>query len=444
MRRLVYACCVLFAPLLASAAPPGSSEAVPANVVPEKPPVPDLPPPEDGGPIRFAYSTDQAIAHFRQLVKETPENARAHRYLGEFLERKARETGDDSLFKPAEEHLRKALVVQPEYSQAKTSLASVLCCRHQFADALHLTEQVLKSHPQDVDVLSICGDALLELGRYSEAEAIFQRLLALAPIPEILARLANLAELKGELGNAEELMRRAATLAAETGEANADAWYRGRLGDLALEAGRLQDAEAIYRTVPAEVDAFHDATASLARIRVAQGKNDEAIGLYRRAIAIGPDASMLIGLGDLYVAIGKSELAEPLYALVVQSSKGVAERRRTLAMFYADHNRELATALELARLDYAERKDIYAADTLAWALYQNGKFTEAQKAIEEALRLGTKDAKLRFHAGMIQYRLANFERARGLLNEALGHPGFSIRDAKIARELVARLPLPAP
>ena len=440
MRCLVFACCVVCAPLFAADQPPVTSKAVPPSVVPEKPPVPDLPPPADGGPIRFAYSTEQAIAHFRELVTADPENARAHRYLGEFLERKAREVGDDSLFRPAEEHLRKALALQPEYLQAKTSLAAVLCCRHRFVEALKLTEDVLKSQPRDVDVLTIQGDALLELGRYPEAEAIFQRLHAQAPIPEVLARLANLAELKGQLSQAEQLMRRAATLAAETGPAHADAWYRGRLGDLALEGGRLEDAEAIYQTIPANVDAYHDATANLARIRVAQGKNDEAIALYRRAIAIGPDSSMLIGLGDLYVALGKPELAEPLYAQVVQSSLGVEEHRRTLAMFYADHGRDLATALELAQLDFAERKDIHGADCLAWALCQNAKYAEAEKLMTEALRLGTKDAKLQFHAGMIQYHLANFEKARSLLNAALSQPTFSIRDAKIAREFLARLP----
>jgi tetratricopeptide (TPR) repeat protein len=281
--------------------------------------------------------------------------------------------------------------------------------------------------------LAIHGDALLELGRYSEAEAIYQQLHSLSPIPEVLARLSNLAEFKGELEKAEELMSRAATLAAKTGQANSDAWYRGRLGDLALEAGRLDDAEALYVAIPNTVDAYHDASAGRARIRVAQGKLDEAIELYRQAIAIGPDASMLIGLGDIYVAQGKPELAEPLFSQVVESSVGVEENRRSLAMFYADHGRELPSSLELARLDYAERKDIYAADTLAWALYQNGKFSEAEKAINEALRLGTQDPKLWFHAGMIQHRLGNTKKSNELLNKALSRATFSIRDAKVAR-----------
>src|SRR5262245_7677757 len=136
MRILAYSCCVILAPLSGLAQSPNRSQANPPTVVPEKPPPPDLPPPADGGPIRFAYSTDQAIAHFRQVIEADPQSARGHRYLGEFLEKKAREGGDHALFKPAEEHLRKALALQPDYPQAKISLAAVLCARHRFAEAL--------------------------------------------------------------------------------------------------------------------------------------------------------------------------------------------------------------------------------------------------------------------------------------------------------------------
>src|SRR5687767_12465023 len=105
MRCLLVICCLVLALRIAAAAPPAGSpadRAVPASTLPEKPPPPDLPPPADGGPNRFIYSTDEAIAYFRKILSDYPADASANRYLGEFLERKAREVGDDSLFKPAE------------------------------------------------------------------------------------------------------------------------------------------------------------------------------------------------------------------------------------------------------------------------------------------------------------------------------------------------------
>ncbi len=69
-----------------------------------------------------------------------------------------------------------------------------------------------------------------------------------------------------------------------------------------------------------------------------------------------------------------------------------------LALFNANHGDKLL-AEKQARTVYSYRPTILAADTLARALYQNGKYTEAQKYSEQALRLGTREATYHFHAG---------------------------------------------
>ena len=56
---------------------------------------------------------------------------------------------------------------------------------------------------------------------------------------------------------------------------------------------------------------------------------------------------------------------------------------RDLALFYADHDMKLAEALDLAQKELEVRHDIYTWDALAWALYKNGKLTEAAKASEK-------------------------------------------------------------
>jgi tetratricopeptide (TPR) repeat protein len=216
------------------------------------------------------------------------------------------------------------------------------------------------------------------------------------------------------------------------------AWYHARAGDIAFEAGKLDLAESSYQAVPEGVDAFHDATAGLARIRAAQGRNDEAIALFQKAIALGPDASMLAALGDLHKRLGKPELSKPLFAQVVKQLEGRSEHRRELAMFYADHDLELPRALELARADFAERQDVFAYDALAWTLSKNGHNAEAASAARQAREQGTRHAKLFFHAGMIHHRLGDQARAREYLAEALRiNPYFSIQDAAKAREILA-------
>jgi tetratricopeptide (TPR) repeat protein len=113
---------------------------------------------------------------------------------------------------------------------------------------------------------------------------------------------------------------------------------------------------------------------------------------------------------------------------------------RELAYFYADHDIKPEEALALARRELDYRQDIYAYDVVAWSLYRNGKLADARDAIEQALKLGTKDAKLLFHAGMIYQALGEKEKAKEFLARALAmNPQFHILLAKKAAETLKQL-----
>jgi tetratricopeptide (TPR) repeat protein len=113
---------------------------------------------------------------------------------------------------------------------------------------------------------------------------------------------------------------------------------------------------------------------------------------------------------------------------------------RELAYFYADHGMKLQQGLELAQRELNYRRDIYAYDVLAWNLYKNGKFEEAREAVSQALKLGTQDAKLHYHAGMIYHRLGEKEKAREHLRQALSiNPHFHIFFADNAIRMLAEL-----
>jgi Flp pilus assembly protein TadD len=96
--------------------------------------------------------------------------------------------------------------------------------------------------------------------------------------------------------------------------------------------------------------------------------------------------------------------------------------------------------LELAKRELDYRQDIYAYDLLAWSLHKNDQNEEARDAIEKALKLGTKDAKLFYHAGMIHRALGDKEKAANFLARALAtnphfHPLFADRAAQTLKEL---------
>jgi tetratricopeptide (TPR) repeat protein len=98
---------------------------------------------------------------------------------------------------------------------------------------------------------------------------------------------------------------------------------------------------------------------------------------------------------------------------------------RAWSLFLLDHDRRIPEVLANVRKEIETRKDIYGYDLLAWALHKSGRDREARLAMNEARRLGTRDAMLFYHAGMIERSLGETQRARYFLREALSvNPRF--------------------
>jgi Flp pilus assembly protein TadD len=97
--------------------------------------------------------------------------------------------------------------------------------------------------------------------------------------------------------------------------------------------------------------------------------------------------------------------------------------------------------VRLAQDEMKVRPDIYTHEALAWALYRAGRIAEARAAAETSIALGTKDARLLYHAGAI--RIAAGDRAGGekLVREARAlNPRFDATGAEEAARLVAKEP----
>jgi len=92
---------------------------------------------------------------------------------------------------------------------------------------------------------------------------------------------------------------------------------------------------------------------------------------------------------------------------------------RQLALFHADHDLKADAAYANATREYSVRRDVYGADAVAWTALKAHKVDEAQAAIKKALRLGTQDAKLFYHAGMIARAAGDETAARGHIKRAL-------------------------
>jgi tetratricopeptide (TPR) repeat protein len=222
------------------------------------------------------------------------------------------------------------------------------------------------------------------------------------------------------------------------------AWALAQLASEHFAVGQLDRAEARYLEALQTYPGYHRGLAGLAQVRAAQQRDEEAIGLYRRSIAVVPLPEYAAALGDVLTRRGRVEEARRQYDLVEYIGHLDTVNRtlynRELAYFYADHDKKLETALDLARAELGVRRDVYAHDVLAWALLKNGQAAEARAAIAEALKLGTRDARLFFHAGLIHAALGEDDRAREYLTRALAtNPTFHVLHARLAEQTLASL-----
>jgi tetratricopeptide (TPR) repeat protein len=240
--------------------------------------------------------------------------------------------------------------------------------------------------------------------------------------------MARIAFLRGDTAGAMSLASRAVDESTAEGDTGPGAsWYAYLCATMAMSAGAPATAlDWFSRALDQWPDSFL-ALAGQARSLAALGQTDEAIAGYQAAIAVVPQPDALTALGDLYALQGDQRAADEQYDTVELIAQLAAINQqvynRQLALFWLNHDLHPVEALTLAENELKSRKDIYGWDTYAWALLANGRAAEADVAETTALALGTHDALLDYHAGVIAAAVGDTTRARTSLEAALALQG---------------------
>lgn len=390
--------------------------------------------------------TERAIEMFEARVEKNPADHLSLTVLGRLHLRHAEQEDDLQSYAKAERTLLRAREADKDYEPARIYLAIAMQARHGFAESLELLAPLLEESDPSPLVLATAFDAELGMGRYDTAEKLLTRLIARRRSPAVIARQARLAELTGRVPAALLLLEQARKDAEGADRSPSDlAWYAFRCGDLRWAQGDLKASRRHFeQALEADPD-FPPAGEALAAVTAAEGEYSAAIEAYSAVVKRSGAPPAMAALGDVYEKTGRPELARQWWdraeaAMVEEAKVAAAAHYREVANFLCDHDRELPTALSLARKDLQLRPDPFGYDTLAWALYKNGRYTEAESAMDKALKWGTQDARLLYHAGMIQHALKHPERAADLLSQCLAmNPHFSLLQADVARRTSSEL-----
>ncbi|MDQ6929776.1 MAG: tetratricopeptide repeat protein [Candidatus Eremiobacteraeota bacterium] len=391
-----------------------------------------------------------AIAFLENRVRHDPEDALAYNKLGGYYLQDLRETGAlqylDLMARAAHASLASVPVVRNTEGLSLLELTEF--STHEFARARNHALDLIRIDPAKEYPYEMLFDSEVELGHYHAAATAFTQMLRHSGgiNANTETRRARLNTLYGDtVGAARHLSTAIALdLHLATPPREVVAWSYWQLGETAFNRGNYVDAEQYYRDALISFPGYFRALASLGRVRAARGDLQDGIVQYKAAIDVLPDPVFVAALGDLYALSGQKKAAADQYALVqaighLSTLAGVLYNR-PLALFYADHDMKAQEAYANASREYAKRRDIYGADAVAWTALKAGGIKEARASIKVAMRLGTLDAKLFYHSGMIARAAGDRTTARNDLQRALElNPVFDPLQAIKARAALAAL-----
>ena len=395
---------------------------------------------------------NSTIGFLEDRVKSDPEDFVALNKLGGAYLQRLRETGDVVYLDLALRAARSSLSILPaEKNKGGLAIqAQAKFSSHDFAGARDDASVLVGLEPGKGYPYQILGDAFIELGEYEKADDAYRKMEEFGGVQALTRigmeqRLGRRAFLNGDLKSSGEHYTNALKLALKPPGAapEALAWCYWQAGEAAFKTGDYATAEKQYRLSLDTFPNYPQAVASLGRSRAAQGDLAGAIEQFETVVRRLPDPMFVAELGDLYQLTGRTDDAARQYTLVEQIAwlTALSGRlyNRQLALFYADHDMKPDEAYRMAVGEYENRKDVYGADAVAWAAFKAGKILEAQAAMKEAMRLGTRDARLFYHAGMIAGALGNLDESRRMLEAALKlNPAFDQLQAQKARNQLSQ------
>ncbi|MBC5810049.1 MAG: hypothetical protein GIW95_04220 [Candidatus Eremiobacteraeota bacterium] len=390
---------------------------------------------------------------FEQRLARNPDDVDLLNRLSALYLQRLRESGAFSDLELAVRTARRSRAVVPAVRNVPglTSRAVAEFASHEFLAARDDARSLARLDGSGTP-FALLGDAEAELGNYSASEAAYARLRRIigATDENVATRQARVAALHGDSAAAAQGYALALALERQRSAPSPEriAWYSWQLGDAAFFTGDIATARTRYGDALTISPGYFRALASLGRLDAARGDYAAAEDSYAAAIRSLPDPTFIAELGDVYALAGDKKSAEREYALVeligrLSRINGIMYNRQ-LAMFYADHDLNATEAYGKAKREYAVRRDIYGADAVAWTAFKAGDIAEARASILVALRFGTTDPRLFYHAGLIAAAVGDRASARDYLRRALAlNPAFDPLQAPNARRALEALTSPS-
>jgi len=364
----------------------------------------------------------QALEHFERAIEADPNFAKAYSGIADcytVLANHGYETQEIALPK-AKDAAKKALELDPDLAEAHASLGiAYLQFKYDAGKAEKEFEEAIRLNPSYATARQWYSGSLHTQMRYEEALEHALKAIELDPMAHIMyVNAANILEGLGRFEEAKEHYQRAVELEPD---------YEGSYADLARADMRLWNWCGAEGTLSAALARNPNNTQALtcqADLLLVLGKEEEALAVARKALAIAPDSGKVKDhVARVLRAAGNAEEAIDLYEQLRREKSVKPWTALMLAYAYIDVGR-LDDAREVVR---ASEK---AAQTSPpemgfWFSALNGLTAAAAGAEAEArtrlVELAGYEQVLERHTAqaMIHFALEEADRAFDLLDKAM-------------------------
>lgn len=244
----------------------------------------------------------------------------------------------------AEDDIKKALQLQPDYPMAVAAYSELLLIKKQPDQALAQATTLQKKHPDRAFGYSLEGDILMKLGKPAQAVAPYEKGWALSKAPDLAIKITNALHLSGKAAEAEKRLNLAIQQAPQ------DPRLQLFRAELSLNNKQYNQAaeqlEALLKIQPNNAAALNNLA-----LAYQQNKDSRALATADAAYKlIGDSPSIMDTLGWILVERGDTKRALPLLQRAASLAPDAYDIGYHLAVGYNTAGNKVEARKELHRI----------------------------------------------------------------------------------------------
>ncbi len=356
----------------------------------------------------FKGEADLALEAMQKAVEAAPHDAATRVALAGLLAEQGKKA-------QAREHLELVLKADPKSMAALETLFKLHAAEQDYVKAAQLAQRIQALQPGRGEYYA--GLVLQAQNKPEEAIARFEAALKAVPgAVEPLAALIKIRLAKNQAALAEQRLRQ------ELARDDDNVVAHNLLGEVLLLQKKTAAAIVSLREAERLNPRLATPYRNLAAAHLVQGEAQEAMAILRKGIAAtGHDPGLVFALASYEENQGRADQAIVLYEKALDTRPGEAMFVNNLAMLLANYRKDKADlnrAMELSERLKGHANPAYL-DTLGWVYYRRGDVEAAVPVLESAAREAPDSPLLSYHLGMAYYQKGDHQAARRHLEKAV-------------------------